>query len=789
MDGFRWVNVDRSDLFMPGLRIDPSMHRDMDRPGPANGARSFALGGMVFAVALAVYWLSGMVFISHPDPTNEKESPNPGIQDQFVGLDCFSVNDSSAVITQSLSLINDGNLTVDLLEAHRMFEWSIAGLEAAGSFTLPAIDGRLQDWIEAGTLRPARRYPQIVETTTPGEYLNCFGVGGALAAAPGFALAQWIYGPLADRPDQLDRWAFGQGAIMVALSAALLAMAWSRWVSVPATLWLAIGYAFGTCVYSTSSQGMWQHSATALFLASAIFLLTRPKSVVSDAYWIGAAMAMATLSRPTLGIAAVALGAQWLWTDRPRFIRYAIAGLPFAAFLLACNNAFFGAPLQFGQTVLVDHAFEKTGVAKIWQTPTLVGLSGLLLSPSRGLFVFSPFLLFTGVGIYRCWRENSWIWMRWMSVAVAGMILVEAHHFDWWGGWSYSYRHLVDLSPMLVTLILPVIDDVRRDVRWRGIFAGTLLLSVAMQIVGVTANDVWRWNAKALFVLQDAQGQAVKRTTSYADVERWLAQPGHRFETLVQNVDRLPYRHRLWEWSEQPALYYAAHFRQGTLSRQAQMWNARQPFARKLATSYRQIASTYAKASAFSQAKAAIEWGLAADPAYQEGWLTAWEILVRADRQIDPYIALLRRQTILDPDDDAAGIFLGLAYAERGNLLEASDALGDVIRRHPKEFERRYQLAREVMDRRVRDLPLARPPALVQADLGILDQAVSAQVEGRVAELRGDWTRAADSFQKLRRPFPSATSTQAHQARLRFEQNDPSGAWSILRADPSGGSP
>ena len=171
----------------------------------------YLVAAALFVGLVVIYFTAGTVFISAPDPQVEVEFQNPGIQDQFLGQDCFSVNDSSAVISQSLSLIRDGDLSFRPVEIPHMLHWSINGLDQAGTFSLPALDDRLRDWVEAKVVIPVHRHPQIVKTTKPDVFLNCFGMGGAITAAPAFALGQLLFGPLEEKPDILDRLAFTEG--------------------------------------------------------------------------------------------------------------------------------------------------------------------------------------------------------------------------------------------------------------------------------------------------------------------------------------------------------------------------------------------------------------------------------------------------------------------------------------------------------------------------------------------------------------------------------------------------
>src|SRR5439155_1091972 len=60
--------------------------------------------------------------------------------------------------------------------------------------------------------------------------------------------------------------------------------------------------------------------------------------------------------------------------------------------LLAYNDLAFGSPLEQGYGV------------KTFATPIQTGLYGLLVSPSRGLFVYTPYVIFAFFALFRAWR-------------------------------------------------------------------------------------------------------------------------------------------------------------------------------------------------------------------------------------------------------------------------------------------------------------------------------------------------------------------------------------------------
>src|SRR5438067_2143318 len=81
--------------------------------------------------------------------------------------------------------------------------------------------------------------------------------------------------------------------------------------------------------------------------------------------------------------------------------------------------------------------------------PPLEGLYGVLLSPSRGLFVYSPFLLFAIAPFLRAWRERGGValLLRWLGVATVALVVAYALYAEWWGGRVYGARFLTDALP------------------------------------------------------------------------------------------------------------------------------------------------------------------------------------------------------------------------------------------------------------------------------------------------------------------------------------------------------
>lgn len=210
-------------------------------------------------------------------------------------------------------------------------------------------------------------------------------------------------------------------------------------------LCLSFAFAFGTCVWSVTSRGLWQHGPSVLFLSVALWLICRRQE--NSVAWAGTFLALAVLSRPSTLLLAIPLAAlvALRWPDR-LWLFVLAAAVPTALHVWYCET-YLGTLLASGYW----NAFP--GIANFSGNP-LVGIAGLLLNPSRGLLVFSPFLLFAIVGIRQGVRsaERRPLTLA-MTAGIAATLCLYSFWSVWWAGHSFGYRFLVELTPFLTVLI------------------------------------------------------------------------------------------------------------------------------------------------------------------------------------------------------------------------------------------------------------------------------------------------------------------------------------------------
>jgi hypothetical protein len=198
-------------------------------------------------------------------------------------------------------------------------------------------------------------------------------------------------------------------------------------------------------------------------------------------------------------LVALAAAAYLALEERRALAAYAAAAVPIVAGMAAYNLHYFGSLLEFGQlTGSAAIAQWKTGSPDLWQTPVWLGAAGLLVSPSRGLLVFSPFLAAAFAGAVLAWKDPAYARLRFATVAVPLLWLPAFLWFDWWGGWTYGYRPIVDSLPLLALLCVPALDRIVESTTWKGLFAAAGTWSVFVQALGVLAYTPEDWNGRRL---------------------------------------------------------------------------------------------------------------------------------------------------------------------------------------------------------------------------------------------------------------------------------------------------
>ncbi len=280
----------------------------------------------------------------------------------------------------------------------------------------------------------------------------------------------------------------------------------------PYSALLALIFAFATSAWSTASRALWQHGPSILMLSIALYVLLRADDNPRFITIAALPVSFAFLLRPTNALFVMAVTVYVAMRYR-RYLRgYLLCGLLVGAAFVIYNEAIYGLvlPTYFSHPSPAEVAADPIGEGRpagpLAVFPrdagkVVVALAGVLVSPSRGLLIYSPIFLFSIWGMVWALRTR---WQAPLSgyliaVITANWLLLGAYFQNWMGGHSYGPRLLSDLTPFFIFFLIPVLLKAHEAAQWRRLplatFIVLLCVSVFIHSRGARSREVYEWNS------------------------------------------------------------------------------------------------------------------------------------------------------------------------------------------------------------------------------------------------------------------------------------------------------
>jgi len=372
----------------------------------------------------------------------------------------YNTTDPLLIVPSSLSLLHDGDL--DLSEFGSAVDPEFYGVVL--------IDGR-----------PYNRYP----------------VGTSLLILPIVWFADHVLPP-SETPMALAlRIASIAAKVLAAVSVALLFVLLVELTGEPRlALGLALVFGFATVHLPIHAGGLFTHNAVIPEILVALLLLVEPdRRLVALA---ALPLAAAFVTRPT-SAPVIACLSLYVARHRPEaWPRYALYGGLLGALFVAWSLWMYGAllpPYYVSYDGSSPYVMSASRFAE--------GLVGHLVSPNRGLFAFTPIVAFALWGMLRALgaRSPRAAFYRALSLAVVvHWVTISLIARKWWAGWSFGPRHVVEILPLLIVLLVPAIDAFRgssRRVRavLAPVAAAALAWSLFVAIHSATSAEPQAWSA------------------------------------------------------------------------------------------------------------------------------------------------------------------------------------------------------------------------------------------------------------------------------------------------------
>lgn len=363
--------------------------------------------------------------------------------------------------------------------------------------------------------------PQLAERPAfvlarDGAYRSAYSPVPAIAAAT-IAWPFWKAGLLDVRAPLGPNYIAALAASTLTTAAAVCAFFTARRYTTPrraALLTIALG--LGTGYWSTVSQTLWQHETAIFGLALAILTITAPAIRLPHLVFAGLGLGIAGSARPQLtpAVAFLLVGILARTGWRRGAMPAGIVGACAVA-MIAFNIRWFGSPL--GALAELEALHPRVHATERSFDPTIAGFAGLLVSPNRGLLVFSPVVLAAFAGLVpamkrRAYDRPIYSALRWCGMAALAQYALYASYSVWWAGHTFGPRYMLDVLPLLVPLAAGGLGAV--PLPRASIAIGAVALAWSVLVAGTGA-----------FVFPN---------------ERWNIDP--------RDVDR--HHERLWDWSD-----------------------------------------------------------------------------------------------------------------------------------------------------------------------------------------------------------------------------------------------
>jgi hypothetical protein len=345
-----------------------------------------------------------------------------------------------------------------------------------------------------------------------GHIYYYYPIGTPLLVAPAVSLVNAVY-PLShpadfytylathppdDRTARLEK---VLASLFVALATAGMYGVARQSLRVRGSAAVALMFAFATSMWSTASRALWQHGPSVLLTVMALYIVVSKSRPAWSLIASGLVLGFAYVVRPTNSLPFIIFGLYYLLNEKRRIWLFALGGALILVPFAAQNWLTFGNLLPPYSYQL----FERLG------GPAVFGeaLVGTLLSPNRGLFIFTPLFLFSIWGTYTAFRRgdpNPTQLTLFLAAIVFGHWITTSLFEDWGGAWSIGPRYFVDVIPYLVYFLIPVVASLGAwALTWRAVFLAAVAVSVAIQAHCAISRYPFMWNGKPQALVEAPQ--------------------------------------------------------------------------------------------------------------------------------------------------------------------------------------------------------------------------------------------------------------------------------------------
>jgi len=330
-----------------------------------------------------------------------------------------------------------------------------------------------------------QKYPQPDDSTrTPfylkkvgDNHLSAFPILSSIVALPVFFIYILIFKTISW--EDIYLLSHLSGAFIVSLCAVFFFYLLKEVlkVSIKNSLIILLIYLFATVNFSLISQGLWQHGVVQMFSILGIIFYFK-----KNYFFMSLFLGFGILARPTALIILVVLGV-FILINRDLSKKTIL-------------QVFFGVLIPFVFFIFYNQAFYKDisnqGYASqlfdSWTGNFPESFFGIWVSPSKGVLIYSPVIIFSLITIYFNFKKNEYLKISFWVILLHTLVMSKWKH--WYGGFGFGYRMISDIIPFLIIPLVFFVEHYYKKLKlW---FYLTLVVSVIIQVSGLVFYDsIW----------------------------------------------------------------------------------------------------------------------------------------------------------------------------------------------------------------------------------------------------------------------------------------------------------
>ena len=290
----------------------------------------------------------------------------------------------------------------------------------------------------------ARSYNAYAAETVDAHLYNVYPLGASILAMPVVFVLDKLSPEFAETikyvpPNTVELFV---ASLFMALTTVIIYRMSRLYLNWHWSLGLAFVFVFCTPVWSSVSRSLSQHVPSLLTLTCALYLILLARERPHLIQFAGLLLAFSYVARPTNSVAIILLTIYVFVQYRRYFLRYLLWALLVAVPFVAVNFSVYHAPLSHYYYSYRGFALSGT---------FLEALLGNLISPSRGLLIFSPVLVFALVGLMSKIKQRQF---ETLDAFLLGIVLIHWGLISlwpiWWAGWSFGPRMFAEILPFLI---------------------------------------------------------------------------------------------------------------------------------------------------------------------------------------------------------------------------------------------------------------------------------------------------------------------------------------------------